>query len=229
MLVFLLMSIVLWGALYLGRYKHFIALAALLPLLIWFRLLKIFLVPEFNIQVSLDHYIPFIPVFVIPYILWFLYIAFGCIYTGLKSNEQFFKLLFFLSAGMSAAYIMYMIFPNAITFRPAAVNNSDIFSKLIRLIYSVDAPTSVCPSVHVINAFAVDASLRHTEPFCKKRVLRYLSFTFFIFICLSTVFIKQHSVFDVYLGILVCGLLYIPLYKLEAGTPVRFKKSLRRD
>ena len=194
-----------------------------MPLLIWFRLLKIFIVPEYNIQVFLDHYIPFIPVFVIPYILWFLYIAFGCIYTGLKSKENYYKLLFFLGAGMSTAYIIYMIFPSALSFRPAAVNTKDVFSGLLRIIYAIDAPTCVCPSVHVINAFAVDAALRHTEPFCRKRALRFLSFTYFILVCLSTVFIKQHSIFDVYFALLVCGLFYIPLYKLEAGTPVWFK------
>jgi len=187
-----------------------------------------FIIPEYIIQITLDRYIPFTPIFVIPYLIWFLYIAFGCLYTGLKSKENFYKLLIFLCAGMSTAYILYMIFPNAQGFRPVVTNN-DIFSILVRFIYATDTPTNVCPSVHVINGFAVDAALRHTKPFCSKRIFRYLSFTLFILICISTVFIKQHSVFDVYCGLLVGGLFYIPLYKLEAVVPAWLNKPLQRN
>jgi len=203
-----------WGAFYLVRYKHFIALTAFAPLLIWFKLLEKYIIPEFKMFVPLDQYIPFIPVFVIPYILWFFYVAFGCIYTGLRSKDEYFRLLFFLAAGMSTAYIMYMVFPNTNGVRPA-VNGEDICSRLIRFIYATDTPTDVFPSVHVINAFAIDAALRHTKPFCDKRVLRHLSFVLFILICISTVLIKQHSIFDVYCGLLVGGLYYISLYKFN--------------
>jgi membrane-associated phospholipid phosphatase len=198
--------------------------------LIWFKLLEIFIIPEFIIQVDLDEYIPFLPIFVIPYLLWFVYIFFGCLYTGFKSKENFYKLIFFLGAGMAVAYIIYMIFPNGQNLRTApAQAQNDVFSALIRLIHATDSSTNVCPSVHVINAFAVDAALRHTSPFCKKRVLRYLSFIFFILVCMSTVFTKQHSIFDVYCGLLVGGLIYIPLYKLELNWPARFGESLRQN
>lgn len=199
-----------------------------MPLLIWFKLLEIFIIPEFAVKVSLDQYIPFLPVFVAPYLLWFLYIAFGCVYTGLKSKENFYKLIFFLGAGMAAAYIIYMIFPNGQNLRTDNMKN-DVFSALVRLIHTTDSPTNVCPSVHVINAFAVDAALRHTSPFCKKRILRYSSFVFFITVCMSTVFIKQHSVFDVYCGLLVGSLIYIPLYKLDLTLPARLGESLQRN
>jgi membrane-associated phospholipid phosphatase len=198
----------------LARYKHFAVLLLLVPVLVWFKLLEAFLVPKYNIHIPLDDMVPLMPVFVIPYLFWFIYIAIGIIYTGLHSKREFYKLVAFLGVGMSLAYITYMIFPNEQTMRPE-VHGNGVFSWILTIIYATDTPTNVCPSVHVINAMAVDAAMRHTEPFSKRRINRVVSFIIFILICVSTVCVKQHSVFDVICGLLYGGLVYIPLYKLD--------------
>jgi hypothetical protein len=85
------------------------------------------------------------------------------------------------------------------------------------MVYATDTPTNVCPSVHVINSIAVNAALQHSEDFAReKRNGRLASHILTILICLSTVFIKQHSVMDVGWGIVTGMVFYIPLYVLPA-------------
>lgn len=201
---------------FLSEHKHFYSLLLLVPILIWFKYLEKTLVPKYMIHVSLDDRVPFVKEFVIPYLIWFPYIVYGVIFTGTHSRRDFYKLLIFLAGGMSIAYIVYMIYPNAQNMRPV-ITKKDPFSLLVRMVYATDTPTNVCPSVHVINSIAVNAALQHSEDFAReKRNGRFASHILTILICLSTVFIKQHSVMDVGWGIVTGMVFYIPLYVLPA-------------
>jgi membrane-associated phospholipid phosphatase len=196
---------------YISSHRHFYTLLALLPILAWFKLLELYLVPKHIIEVPLDDRLPLIPVFVIPYLLWFIYIAFGCVYVGHHSKENFLKLIIFLGGGMSVAYAIYMIFPNAVDLRPS-IFQKDILSQIVKIVYMFDTPTNVCPSVHVINGMATHLALTHTSPFKENRILTASSAVLFILICLSTIFVKQHSVVDVAGGLGVGFIIYVLLY-----------------
>ncbi|SHH87711.1 hypothetical protein SAMN02745823_01316 [Sporobacter termitidis DSM 10068] len=196
---------------FLSEHKHFYLLILLLPVLIWFKYLEMTLIPKYIIHTTLDDHIPFVKEFVVPYLLWFPYIAYGVLYTGVHSREDFCKLIIFLGGGMSVAYLVCMIFPNAQDLRPSITQN-DPFSVLVKLIYATDTPTNVCPSVHVINAIAVNAALQHSGAFAVKKYRKPCSHTLTILICLSTVFIKQHSIVDVGWGIFAAALFYLWLY-----------------
>lgn len=191
--------------------KHYYWVILMLPVLIWFKILEVVLVPEYLIYSPIDDWIPMVPILVIPYILWFPYVAYGIIYTGIYSKNDFFRLLFFLIGGMSVTYIIYMIYPNGQELRPI-VAEQDIFSRLVRFIYATDTPTNVCPSVHVINSIAVHSALRHTKAFEKVKFGKQASGMLAILICLSTVMIKQHSIIDVAGGIAISILFYILIY-----------------
>ena len=171
---------------FLSEHKHFYMLLLLLPILVWFKYLEATLVPRYIIHMALDDRIPFVREFVVPYLLWFPYIGYGLVYTGIHSRQEYYRLFVFLAGGMSAAYIAYMF------FLPAATN--------------------VCPSVHVINSIAVDAALQHCRDFDTKRYRKPASHILTILIILSTVLIKQHSIADVVWGMIVSVPFYILLY-----------------
>ncbi len=198
---------------FLSVHKHFYCLLLLTPILIWFKCLEAVLIPRYIMHTALDDRIPFVKEFVIPYLLWFPYIAFGLIYTGIHSQRDFFRLYIFLAGGMSVAYIVCMIYPNAQDLRPD-ISEDDLFSWLVKLIYDTDTPTNVCPSVHVINSIAVNTALQHSDAFASKKFGRAASFSLTILICLSTVMIKQHSVLDVFWAIITAAFFYILLYVL---------------
>lgn len=199
---------------YIARHKYLFFLLVLIPILIWFRCLEALIRPKFIMHAALDDRIPFLKGFVVFYVLWFLYVPFGVLYTAAYSKKDFLRLVLFLAGGMAVANVAYMLFPNAQDLRPA-VTGSDPLSWVVRLIYATDTPTNVCPSMHVINTIAVDAALRHSEKFSEKKYRCTLSFLFAVLVCLSTVFIKQHSILDVVAGLAVSAVFYVPLYILE--------------
>ncbi|HAZ38158.1 MAG TPA: phosphatase [Clostridiaceae bacterium] len=193
--------------------KHFLWLLLFIPLMQWFCYCEKTVVPKYIMHSRLDDKIPFIKEFVIFYFVWYFYIAYGLIYTGIKSKKDYYKYIIFLFGSMALCYTLYLIFPNGQDLRPKIVGN-DIFSRLIAFIYSVDTPTNVAPSLHVLNSIAVDSALRNCEDFRKKKYGTKISFTLVILISLSTLFIKQHSIIDVLLGALLGVIFYIPLYAL---------------
>lgn len=196
---------------FLKNNKHFYWVLLLIPVLIWFKILEATIVPKYMIHSPLDEWIPMVPIFVIPYLLWFPYIAFGIIYTGMYSKRDFYRLLFFLIGGMSVAYTIYMIFPNGQGLRPV-ITGKDPFSFLVKFLYATDTPTNVCPSVHVINSIAVHSALSHSKEFKKIKYGKLASGILILLICMSTVMIKQHSIVDVAVGIVTGGLFNILLY-----------------
>jgi membrane-associated phospholipid phosphatase len=188
----------------------------------WFLHSELTLTPRYITQIPFDEQIPFIPVFVVPYLLWFAYVPFGLIYIGIHSKKEFYKLFLFLFGGMIVSNAIFTVFPNAQYLRPV-IRSNDPFSMLVKFIYASDTPTDVFPSMHVINSIAVNAALQHSRAFSAKKRRKAASHILTILICLSTVFIKQHAVLDVGAGILVSGFFYFPLYLL----PVRRIKNRR--
>lgn len=199
---------------YIRLYKHFLLLILWIPILACFFYCEGTVVPKHIMYSPLDDYIPFIKEFVIFYIAWYFYIAYGLIYIGFKSKWDFFKLLIFLFGGMCTSYTIYLVYPNCQNLRPN-FTGSDIFSSIIKLLYKIDTPTNVFPSLHVFNAIAIDSALRNNASFREKPLGSKISFLLMLLISLSTVFIKQHSIVDTAAGVLLGLLFYIPLYFLQ--------------
>ena len=198
-----------------SRYPHFYLLLLLIPIQIWFQYSELTLAPVYFTQTGLDEKIPFLKAFVVPYLLWFAFVPYGVVYIGLHSKKDFYKLFLFLFGGMAVSNLAFTVFPNAQSLRPP-LSSDDPFSLLLKMVYFVDTPTDVCPSMHVINSIAVDAALQHSRAFSAGRFRKAAAHILTVLICLSTVFVKQHAVLDVICGAVVSALLYIPLYLLPA-------------
>ena len=174
------------------------------------------------VHIGLDDLIPFQEIFIVPYLLWFVYIAAALIYFFFTSKEDFYKTTAFLFIGMTICLIIYTIWPNGQNLRPDTLPRDNVFSRLVGLIYSADTSTNVCPSIHVFNSIGVHIAIWNSEALRKKTWLQIGSFVLMISICLSTVFLKQHSVFDglcaILLSVVMYAIVYIPNYKgyLEA-------------
>lgn len=201
---------------FLIKYKHFLSLLAFVLLAVWFEYCEKYIPARYTMHARLDDKIPFIKEFVIPYIVWYFYQAFGLIYLGFYSKKEYYKLLFFMVGGMAVSYTIYMILPNGQDLRPVITQN-DIFSNAIKYLYSIDTPTNVCPSIHVYTSIAVYAALKNSAVFNSKKWCRDLSLITMISICLSTVFIKQHSVIDLICGVALAIIFYIPLYYMPSA------------
>lgn len=205
------------------KYNHALILLYYYVVYKWFAYLESTVKPEYIMFSRLDLHIPFIKEFVVPYVLWFGYIAVAMIYLGLVSRGDFIKLSVFMFTGMTICFIVYMVFPNGQNLRPE-ITGQDFFSNLIRTIYTGDTPTNSAPSIHVINSIAVHLGLANCEKLKDRLHVKAASFTLMLLIIMSTVFIKQHSILDVVYGVLVSMVLYVLIYGINNRTLFNFSK-----
>lgn len=99
---------------------------------------------------------------------------------------------------------------------------------LLNLIYTLDSPHNLFPSVHCLESwicFAYVNELKDCKPW-----LKAFTFLFSIAICLSTVFIRQHAWIDVFAGILIAEFFRktVP-YFYGALSELSLSRSLKRS
>ena len=164
------------------------------------------------IDCAIDRYIPFIEVFIIPYLLWFVYIAIAGIYFFFQEKESFCKLMYFGMIGMTIFIIVSYVYPNGLELRPDTFTRDNIFIQLTRMIYSMDTPTNVLPSIHVFNSMAVYFAVKNSPYLKEKKVIRGAAFFMTTSIILSTMFLKQHSVVDVLTALILSYVSYDIIY-----------------
>jgi hypothetical protein len=132
--------------------------------------------PVYYMFSEIDRYIPFVKQFIVPYLFWYVYMFGAFIYLGFASKKDFYRLFAFIFGGMTISCIIYFLFPNGQSLRPVIADASDIYLKVIKNIYTVDTPTNVAPSMHVLNSIAVHAAVINYEPLRKRWWVNISSF-----------------------------------------------------
>ena len=112
--------------------------------------------------------------------------------------------------GFGGSIIFCMLFPNGQDLRPTDFQQNDCFIWLVKRIYAADTNTNVFPSMHVIGSAALVAAALHT-PSLRKRRLHLVAIPVGVLICISTVFVKQHSCLDL-IGAIPYALLWWLIY-----------------
>lgn len=190
--------------------------------LIWFFALEHTVTIRYHvIHVRPDDWIPFCEYFIVPYLLWFLYVPLFCVWFYRKDRALFRKLICFLFIGMFASLLFCTVYPNGTDFRPAVSPDKNVFSALVAWLYGTDTPTNVLPSIHVYNSLGIHIAVCQEPTFRKKKALRGFSFCLCTAICLATMFLKQHSVVDVlsacFMAYAVYGAVYAPAQGETSG------------
>lgn len=154
------------------------------------------------IHSKIDDIIPFCEVFVVPYVLWYVFIAGSLFYYLLYNVDSFKRLQIYIFILQMLAMIVYIVYPSRQDLRPEVLPRSNFFTHIIGGIYAIDTDTGVCPSLHVAISAAIASSWVKEKtvsaPFKVSAVV------FAIIICLSTMFIKQHSIIDSFAAIPIC-------------------------
>ena len=171
------------------------------------------------INIPLDDMIPFVEGFIVPYLLWFPFMFIAIVYVFFKDKSEFFAMCWNLIIGMSLFIVVSFVFPNGLDLRPAEFTRDNIFVDLCRHLYSVDTSTNVLPSIHVFNSLACGISFGRVLWRNGHKITAICSYSMAALICVSTVFVKQHSVIDVVSALVLSGLCFLLLrrfYKNEA-------------
>ena len=169
-------------------------------LLIFFLITKSIYIPlnrrssRYYWKLKVDDKIPLLPVFIIPYLGYYLLIIIT-IYLLWTTNyiTQFFisYIISYLLAG-----IFWYLFPNGVK-RPL-INGQGLFNNLIKYIYKIDNDTNGFPSAHIFASLICSYYLYLVYP-------QYLLLIAIIWLLigLSTILVKQHYIVDILGGMIV--------------------------
>ena len=154
-----------------------------------------------------DSKIPFCEYFVFPYYFWFVFLAGIHIYTLLFDVPAFKKLMYFIIITYTVTTVIYLVYPTCQELRPTEFERDNFCVWVVKALYAFDTNTNVCPSLHVIGSFAVLFTTWHIKRF-KTPIWQLALWIITIAISISTVFLKQHSVIDIYAALAVCAVSY---------------------
>lgn len=214
---------------YVKNHKY-VLLALYWPLnCLWYAVLKAAVSDRevWLVESALDARIPFCEWFVIPYLLWYVYII-AVYYHAAKCEKRTFLRTAALGIGsMLLPMVFCTLVPNGIplSLRPdfEALGRRNVLTRLVQFIYANDSPSRNCmPSMHVSSSLALWFSLLRNESLKGKKWIKVGSGILSISIALSTVFIKQHSVLDLIAG---TGVAVLVLILVTAGEKVLTKKK----
>ncbi len=159
---------------------------------------------HYDMTLSIDPYIPFIP--------WTIIIYFGCYILWISNyylcarqdkpeRDRFF------CADMLAKIVCLVIFiaiPTTNT-RPI-VGNENVWDFLMRFLYKIDTADNLFPSVHCLMSWLSWVGIRKRKDISP--VYRYFSLVFALAVCISTLTTRQHVIVDVFAGIALAELAY---------------------
>ncbi len=179
----------------------------------------------------LDDRIPFCEWFLIPYFFWFVYLVGMLLYTLFYDIGGFRRMMKYIMITYSAAMIVYLIFPTCQELRPTEFVRDNLLTEVIRRFYLFDTNTNVCPSIHVIGSLAVMEAALWSDTIRSKGV-KWGFVVAAVLICISTVFLKQHSVIDLLAALPLCLVAHFLCYgtgkrsgSLKADANVRVERE----
>ncbi len=128
------------------------------------------------------------------------------------SIPTFKQLMKFIMLAYTSTVVIFFLFPTCQELRPVVFERCNVFTSLVDFFYRIDTNTNVCPSLHAAGSIAVWFAARETLLF-QHQGWRFFFHIATVAICLSVVFLKQHSILDVLAGFLVSGIAYEIMYR----------------
>ena len=150
-----------------------------------------------DLALAWDGLIPFRPEWIVIYVLSFASWAITFVPIFRQRRELVYRNATAYLVTLLVTGACFLLIPGAIE-RPE-VTGSDFFSRLTRLVYAVDPPNNLCPSLHVICSYYCWRCLFEAEGV--PRWYRRFNFVFLLLVCCSILFVKQHVIVDIPAGV----------------------------
>ncbi len=158
--------------------------------------------PHMDWTLPIDRAVPFLP--------WTIVIYYGCylfwaaVYLFCARQEKALAGRFFRADFLAKAvcFACFLLLPTT-NVRPA-VEGTGLWESLMRLLYRIDAPTNLFPSIHCLVSWLCWIGVRdHRElsPWLRRSAL-FMA----VAVCISTLTTRQHVILDVAAGILLAEL-----------------------
>ena len=167
-----------------------------------------------------DDLIPFCELFLIPYLFWFVFMVFSYVYTFFADGAAFRRMMRFTILTYGGGLLMFVLYPTCQNLRPEVFQRDNVLTQLMAWFYTTDTSTNVCPSLHVCGSLAAAFGLLDTRRFSTSRWRRAI-LAVALTICVSTVFVKQHSILDMLWGFGFSGFAWLAVYGEKASENFR--------
>lgn len=169
-------------------------------ILFWF--LKLFQKNPIYLYHPLDDKIPFIGLFVYIYNMFYPFVFLSLYWLYKKDEKAYFKAVIAGVMGYLICDIIFLFMPT-IMYRAEFDSIGPLTDLVIKITYLADNPPLNCfPSIHCLFCFQVIYSYLFSKYNDNKK--KFFIILFLILIILSTLFVKQHFVYDVIGSLLVC-------------------------
>ena len=169
---------------------------------------------HYDISVPLDAKIPFLPVFIIPYLSayaqWIV-----CYITVARSGRDYcYKVIGAEMVSRLIICVCYVLLPTIMV--RGTITGIDPFSQLTALLYRIDAPTNLFPSNHCLESYIC---LRTALEMKRGRGYKIAMTIMSILVILSTLFVRQHLILDLFGSVLVAeiGFLVVGICRKSAA------------
>ena len=167
-----------------------------------------------------DDLIPFCELFLIPYLFWFPFMGFAYVYAFCADGAAFRRMMRFTILTYGGGLMMFVLYPTCQNLRPEVFARDNVLTRTMAWFYTTDTSTNVCPSLHVCGSLAAAFGLLDTRRFSTPPWRRTI-LTVALTICLSTVFVKQHSILDMLWGFLFSGCAWMAVYGAKTSENFR--------
>ena len=150
-----------------------------------------------------DDLIPFNEAFLVFYCYWYLLLVGSLLWLFLYDVRGFKQLQIYIIITQIVAMTVYILWPSVQMLRPDTFARDNALTRLMAFIYAFDTPTGVCPSLHVAYSMGIASVWCHRKE--SPAGLKLMMILSAALISVSTAFVKQHSVVDIFAAIPVIG------------------------
>jgi hypothetical protein len=169
---------------------------------------------HYSLSLAADRQLPFIPFFILFYILAYFQWGLSYVLIARENRALCYRLVTANLIAKVLSAVIFLLLPTSMV-RPE-VTGTDLWSQLVRIIYTCDTPDNLFPSIHVLESWlCLRAAFMMKKP---GRLYRVASVLMTLAVCASVLFVKQHLLLDILGGIVVMelGLLLVRITKADA-------------
>lgn len=176
---------------------------------------------HYDFSLSVDGMIPLVPIFILPYFLAYIQWTAGYIILARVSKDHCYTVMTAEMLAKVMTCICFIAIPTTM-YRPAC-EGTDIFSKMVAFLYSIDGPYNLFPSIHCLESYFVFRFIVNQKTVGTAYKIATGTMTVLVF--LSTVFLRQHVVLDAVGAVAAAELGYIISKKIWASVKARKEKT----
>ena len=155
--------------------------------------------PTHVMTCPLDARIPFSPPWVAVYFLSFPFWLQGGLHITCQEKPRAYRFTAGCILALLISGAVFLIWPG--TMERPEVTGTGFFDNWVRLLYRIDTPTNLFPSLHVLLTYCCWRGTLGCERI--PRWYRGFAFVFFLLVCCTVLLVKQHAIIDVPAGIVV--------------------------